>query len=40
MQDLRQIVVDEWNAMPQQRCSAVHIQYEAVVVAFGGSTQC
>ena len=25
MQDLRQIVVDEWNARPQQRCSAAHI---------------
>ena len=31
MQDLRQIVVDEWNAIPQQRCSAAHIQYEAAV---------
>ena len=31
MQDLRQIVVDLWNAMPQHRCSAAHIQYEASV---------
>ena len=31
MEDIRQIVVDEWNAMPQQRCSAAHIRYEAVV---------
>ena len=29
MPDLRQIVVDEWNAIPQQRCSVAHIQYEA-----------
>ena len=31
MQDIRQIVEDEWNAIPQQRCSAAHIQYEAAV---------
>ena len=33
MQYLRQIVVDAWNAVvPQQRCPAAHIQYEAAVL--------
>ena len=42
MQDLLQIVVDEWNVMPQQRLqrliSSMMRRYEAVVATFGGST--
>ena len=41
LQDLRQIVVDEWNAIPQQRVqrliSNMRRRYEAVVAVFGGS---
>ena len=32
MQYIRQIVVDAWNAVLQQRCPAAHIQYEATVL--------
>ena len=43
MHDLRQIVVEEWNAIPQQRVqrliSSMRRRCEAVVAAFGGSTR-
>ena len=42
MHDLRQIVVNGWNAIPHQRpqrlISSMRRRYEAVAAAFGGST--
>ena len=42
MHDLRQIVVYEWNAIPQQRVQqlifSMRRRYESIVAAFGGST--